>query len=79
MVTRDYSDLRQTPSWTELLVLARGRIQADVAELVKVLGAWSERAYQRRVLSTLDERMLKDLGLTRADVEREATKPFWRP
>lgn len=79
MVTRDYSDFRQTPSWTELLVLARGRIQVDVAELVTVLGAWSERAYQRRVLSTLDARMLKDLGLTRADVERETAKPFWRP
>ncbi|MGF1625144.1 MAG: DUF1127 domain-containing protein [Alphaproteobacteria bacterium] len=29
-------------------------------------------------LQTLDDRMLKDLGLSRADVSRESSKPFWR-
>jgi uncharacterized protein YjiS (DUF1127 family) len=38
---------------------------------------WCERARQRRQLYTLDERMLKDIGLTRVDVECEATKHFW--
>jgi uncharacterized protein YjiS (DUF1127 family) len=28
---------------------------------------------------TLDDRMLRDIGLARADVENEAGKPFWRP
>lgn len=39
---------------------------------------WSERARQRRVLSGLDEHILEDIGLTRAEVRREANKPFWR-
>jgi len=38
---------------------------------------WQERARQRRRLSELDDRMLKDIGLTRADVSREVEKPFW--
>ncbi|HLB80832.1 MAG TPA: DUF1127 domain-containing protein [Dongiaceae bacterium] len=39
---------------------------------------WLELSRQRRSLQALDERRLKDIGLTRADVEREARKPFWR-
>lgn len=38
---------------------------------------WQERARQRRHLSELDERMLQDIGVTRADVDRETAKPFW--
>jgi uncharacterized protein YjiS (DUF1127 family) len=43
-----------------------------------VLG-WQEVARQRRALLKLDERLLKDIGITRADAEREASRPFWDP
>lgn len=33
---------------------------------------------QRRALEALDDRMLKDIGLTRCDVDAEAARPFWR-
>ena len=33
---------------------------------------------QRRELLALDDRMLKDIGLSRADAFREGSKPFWR-
>lgn len=39
---------------------------------------WRERARQRDLLAGLDDRMLRDIGLTRADVMCEASKPFWR-
>jgi uncharacterized protein YjiS (DUF1127 family) len=39
---------------------------------------WHEIARQRRALLTLNDRMLKDIGITRADAEREASRPFWR-
>ena len=39
---------------------------------------WQSRADQRARLGTMDDHMLKDIGITRADVERERTKPFWR-
>lgn len=47
--------------------------------LAELLVGWIERARQRRALFRLDDRMLKDIGLSRADVAREADKPFWRP
>ena len=40
--------------------------------------SWLERVHQRRQLAQLSDHMLKDIGLTRADVEAEILKPFWR-
>jgi uncharacterized protein YjiS (DUF1127 family) len=42
------------------------------------LAVWSARARERRLLLALDDRSLKDLGLSRADARREAARPFWR-
>jgi uncharacterized protein YjiS (DUF1127 family) len=38
---------------------------------------WALRE-ERRALGALDDATLKDIGLSRADVERELAKPFWR-
>ncbi len=46
--------------------------------LVLGLLAAQERSRQRRALLGLDHRLLKDIGLTRADVERECGKLLWR-
>ena len=35
------------------------------------------RAEQRKQLLELDDRMLKDIGITREQAVREASKPFW--
>jgi uncharacterized protein YjiS (DUF1127 family) len=39
---------------------------------------WMTRDRERRHLYGLSDRMLKDIGLSRADLEREASKRFWR-
>jgi uncharacterized protein YjiS (DUF1127 family) len=41
------------------------------------LQAWAERARQRRQLAGLDERLLQDIGVSRAQAMAEAEKPFW--
>lgn len=38
-----------------------------------------ERAAQRAHLAELDERMLKDVGVTPAQAAQESAKPWWRP
>lgn len=54
-----------------------GALQRFAANVFTTVLEWQERARQRRRLSELDDRMLKDIGLTRADVSREVEKPFW--
>ncbi len=43
-----------------------------------LLREWRRRARNRAELAMLDERMLRDIGVTRADVWFEASKPFWK-
>ena len=45
---------------------------------VTTLREWTRRNRERAELAALDERMLKDIGLTRADAEFLSNKPFWR-
>ena len=62
--------------------LSRGighEISAIVDRLVQAPFLWAERAAERRHLSELDDHLLSDIGLNRADVETISTKPFWRP
>ena len=49
-----------------------------VARLTDRLLTWSQRARDRRALQTLDMHLLQDIGLSRADVERESGKYFWQ-
>lgn len=58
-----------------LLGLIRRALRAALEHLL----LWHDRAAQRRQLQMMDDRMLKDIGLTRADVDAETEKPFWRP
>ena len=50
---------------------------AAVNKAVDAVIAWRARARERRHLARLDDRMLRDIGLSRADVERECRRPFW--
>ena len=53
------------------------RLARQAERAVTVLLRWHELARQRRALLRLDDSMLKDIGLTRADALREAERPFW--
>jgi uncharacterized protein YjiS (DUF1127 family) len=46
--------------------------------LLRRILTWLERVRQRQALLALDDWVLKDIGLSRADVMREGDKPFWQ-
>jgi uncharacterized protein YjiS (DUF1127 family) len=50
-----------------------------VPNLLSRFLAWRERARGRHLLLQLDDRMLRDVGLSRSDVDRECNKHFWQP
>jgi uncharacterized protein YjiS (DUF1127 family) len=49
-----------------------------MAKLKSQLAEWRARARSRHLLDELDDRMLRDVGLSRADVVRECAKNFWQ-
>ena len=63
-------------------ILAPGAFFQDfggaLRRAVDGLMAWQERARERRLLATLSDRLLDDMGITPADVLRETDKPYWR-
>lgn len=57
----------------------RGRVawSAALVSVVDRILLWQERTRSRRCLATLDDRMLRDIGVDRATAEREASRRFW--
>lgn len=49
----------------------------NINTIVRQLQRWRDLYRQRRQLAALSDFMLKDIGLSRADAEREASRPFW--
>jgi uncharacterized protein YjiS (DUF1127 family) len=64
--------------------LASGRagalevVSTAASRLFDLLLAWQTRTNDRRQLADMDSRLLADIGLSRADALKEASKPFWR-
>jgi uncharacterized protein YjiS (DUF1127 family) len=64
-------------------VRGQRRVLASVVEnaLIRFFDlvlTWRENVRSRHALAQLDDHMLSDLGLSRAQAEFEASTPFWR-
>jgi uncharacterized protein YjiS (DUF1127 family) len=53
-------------------------ILGQMAAIFRLVGLWRRRARDRALLARFDDRMLRDIGLTPADVMHEINRPFWR-
>lgn len=53
----------------------------DVGSILKRIGntiiRWDQLSEQRRQLAEMDDRLLSDIGLSRADVSRMTNRRFW--
>lgn len=61
-----------------LVLAAVGRIERLAGRLAGALSDYRNRSRERRALAALGEHLLDDIGLTRAQVAREAAKHFWQ-
>jgi uncharacterized protein YjiS (DUF1127 family) len=66
--------VRQEAQWQTSLHRLSGFLSAVRATLRE----WRRRRKGRLELARLDDRMLRDIGLTRVDAEYEINKPIWR-
>ena len=60
------------------LGMGMGKLPAGLADLVAWLGRSMRRSRGRSSLTELDDRLLRDIGISRAEARRESSKPFWR-
>ena len=56
-----------------------GTLVRAASAVAETFCLWQERAAQRAHLAGLEGHILKDIGIGRAEADREAAKPFWRP
>ena len=54
------------------------RLRGFLSGVRAALREWRRRRNSRLELARFDERMLRDIGLTRLDAQYEVNKPFWR-
>lgn len=55
-----------------------GRLRLGLADVASQISQIYDRWRRRENLSTLDDRLLADLGLTRNDVQTDLPNPLWR-
>jgi uncharacterized protein YjiS (DUF1127 family) len=66
-------------SGSDLFGGSRNKAAVSVlTRIVDVVFGWMDRARQRRHLAELDDRLLRDIGISRAEVEVEMSRPVWR-
>lgn len=78
--TRHHVGLREALAFARRLRvrLVRRMFNRGVLAAASIIGVWVARSRSRRELRDLNERALLDIGLTRCDVWRESSKPFWK-
>ena len=60
------------PSWGR-------RWLAAVTGIAAAISFWRQRGRSRCLLATLDDHLLRDMGVSRSEAWRESDKYFWMP
>lgn len=67
-----------TPRMYELPHPGQSMLPSYFGYAAGIIQLFAERARQRRALANLDEHLLRDIGLNRAEVAGEVRKHFWQ-
>jgi len=46
--------------------------------MLKTFYVWQKRSAERRQMGQMSEHVLRDIGLSRKDLNKEVAKPFWK-
>lgn len=63
--------------WSAYRVALASGSRTRVRTAMKMLRRWYQVARERNQLAKLDERALKDIGVSRSEALAEAERPFW--
>ena len=69
--TQTQIELPQAPGFGQI---ARAQVRRLAAAVLRI----ADRQRQRFALADLDERLLRDIGVSADEARAEAAKPFWR-
>jgi uncharacterized protein YjiS (DUF1127 family) len=58
--------------------MTEAHVSNPFPRLTALVSAWRTRAKERADLAMMEDRDLRELGLSRAVLEFELSKPFWR-
>lgn len=68
---------RRTQYYRRRLPFGRATL-GSLTRALDMVPRWLDLWQQRQALKLLDERMLRDVGLNKGDVDQELRKPFWQ-
>ena len=78
-ISRPPVSLESSPQLARIPRRRYGTVVGDwILRALDRLVLWQERAAGRHQLAQMSDRDLKDMGISRAEANWEARKPFWR-
>ena len=76
--TIQVSAARPQIDWRSWAAQGFDLLKRDGLALAGLVRTWSDRTRSRREMAVLDDRQLKDIGLSSLQARAEAAKPFWK-
>ena len=66
------------PSWGQWAQAGVMKVKADIRMLWTLPSIWNKRLHHRHQMRNLSEDTLRDIGISRHDMDARANKPFWK-